>query len=168
MKQQHERRAVQAVSILSALFISSAVSPVRAGSGCSTGTLDDNLKHPDVVAIFTGTVTAVQQVPPSLTFPRDRRQIGTMNVTRVWKGDITSTTALHLWITESSSTAGLQIGTEYLVKAYELDADARQWFRLPRTGERALGANGLACSVMPIDSPSAVRVISAAPGYPPK
>jgi hypothetical protein len=57
---------------------------------------------------------------------------------------------------------------EYVAIAHELSADARQWFGLPRTGERALGVNGWACGVMSIDSPPAIRLLDAAPGYPPK
>ena len=146
-----------------------AVAPARQG-GCGALSLDDYLKHSDVAAIFTGMVTAVKAVPNSSTWPRDRRQIGTMTVTRVWKGEVSSTTALHLWFTEGRDReAGFQPSVEYVAIAHELSPESRASFGLPWTGERELGVNGWgSCSVMQADGPSALRLIGAAPGYPPK
>jgi hypothetical protein len=143
--------------------------PVIAQGGCISGPLEQYLEHAGVVAIFRGAVTAVKPVPDSLTFPRDHREIATMTVTRVWKGTVASTTALHRWFAEGRfSGGGFEAGKEYVAIAHELSPESRPWFGLPWTGERALGVNGWgACSVMPADSPAALRLIGAAPGYPP-
>ena len=158
------------VALAAYLAFVAAPQPATAQGGCISGSLEDYLQHTSVVAIFKGVVTAVRAVPDSLTFPRDHREIATMTVTRVWKGNVASTTALHRWFTEGrDSGGGFVSGREYLAIAHELSPESRPWFGLPWTGERAFGVNGWgACSVMPADSPAALRLIGAAPGYPPK
>src|SRR5688572_16736555 len=134
----------QCCAALAAYFAFVVISqPVIAQGGCISASLEERLDHDGVVAIFKGVVTAVKAVPDSLTFPRDHREIATMTVTRVWKGNVASTTALHRWFTEGrASGGGFEAGNEYLAIAHELSPESRPWFGLPWTGERALGVNG--------------------------
>ena len=140
--------------------------PGRAQGGCATQSLDKYLEHTNVVAIFRATVTAVKPVRQSLSFPRDRREIAAMRVTRIWKGTVALETALLHWF--QAGAPQFQLGAESLVIAHELSPESRQWFGLPATGARALGVNGLACDAMTVDRPAAIRIMEAAAGYAPQ
>ena len=150
-----------------ALFVLlAAVSPPPAQGGCG-GDFAASLKHPDVVAIFKGTATSVKNVPPSLTWPRDRRQIATMMVTSVWKGEVSARTVVYAFL-GSGTVAGIEANAEYLVIAHVLTPESRPWFGLPWTGEPALGSNQFGCGIKPISSPNTAKFIGDAPGYPPR
>jgi hypothetical protein len=125
-----------------------------------------HLDHPNVVAIFRGTVTSISAVPPSLTWPRDRRQIATMAVTTVWKGDVSSRAVVYAFL-GSGNIEGMVTNAEYLVIAHVLAPESRPWFGLPWTGEPALGSNGMGCGIRPFSSLNA-KFMGDAPGYPPK
>ena len=60
-------------------------SPSRAQEGCG-GDFAAYLGHPDVNAIFKGTVTSGKNVPPSLTWPRDRRHFRGLRFLRELRG----------------------------------------------------------------------------------
>jgi hypothetical protein len=124
------------------------------------------LDHPDVVAIFRGTVTSVRAVPPSLTWPRDRRQIATMAVATVWKGDMSPRAVVYAFL-GSGDVEAILTNAEYLVIAHVLRPESRPWFGLPWTGEPALGSNGMGCGIRPLSSLTA-KFLGDAPSYPPK
>lgn len=142
--------------------------PQRAQAGCA-GDFEMYLKHPDVVAIFRGTVTAVQSLRAALKLSpestaAENYQIATLRVSTVWKGEVPPRTALHF--ARGEGNLMLALNAEYLVIAHELSVESRRRFGLPITGERALGSNEFGCGVRPIDT--AVRLIGGAVGYPPK
>jgi hypothetical protein len=141
---------------------------VRPEAGCAITSLDQFLKHPNVVAIFKGAVTKLELVPPSLSFPGDVRQIATMRVTLVWKGSVAPETRLYFYAGEGGPSGVIREENEYLVIAHQLSPENRTWFHLPSSGERALGANELGCGAIPVASPSAARLIGEAPGYSPQ
>ena len=155
-------RTTDAIAILLAL------PGVRLEAGCGATSLGQYLKHRDVVAIFRATVTLLEAVPPSLSFPRDIRQIATMKVASVWKGNVTPETRVYFHGGEGGPANVMRDGGEYLVIAHVLSAESRPWFRLSPSGDRALGANELGCGVVPVANPSAVRMMGEAPGYPPQ
>jgi hypothetical protein len=151
---------------LTLLALLSPVSPARAQGGCG-GDFASHLEHPNVTAIFKGTVTSVRNVPPSLTWPRDRRQIATMTVATVWKGDVSARTVVYAFL-GTGNVPGMEADAEYLVFAHVLSPESRPWFGLPWTGEPALGSNQFGCGIRPISSPSTAKLVGDAPGRPPR
>ena len=149
-------------AVLALLLFSSTA---NAQGGCYAPSLAMYLDHPDVVAIVRGTVTSVRAVPPSLTWPRDRRQIATMAVTTVWKGDVSPRAVVYAFV-GSGDVAGMVMNAEYLVIAHVLSPESRAWFGLPWTGEPVLGSNGIGCGVRPIPSLNAKFQRSSCPSIP--
>jgi hypothetical protein len=153
--------------IASALFVSLAVGQT-ARAACISVPLERYLLHPDVAAIFRGTV--VEAIPVTYALPEGfgpaPGQVAKVRVAGVWKGDVHRDTILYF--REGEGDRLLEVGREYLVIASVLSAVGRQQFGLSAEGEEGLSAAELGCGAIPFESPTAQNMLGNRPSQPPR
>ena len=137
-------------------------------AACVETTLAQDLTHPDIVAIFGGSV--VETTPVSIPLPENlgqtAAQIVTGQVVGVWKGDVPRETLLYFRVGEARRL--LEAGQEYLFITSQLSRFGRQQFGIPPGDDQRLSTNEYGCGAVPFDTAYARRVVGETRAYPPR
>jgi hypothetical protein len=160
---------MRAAALTGGLVLLNAV-PEAVQAACLPMTLAQASSHPNVTAIFRGSVLGFERVTVRLL--EDLRltpmagQIATIRVAGVWKGDVARETLLYFRVGEGERL--LDIGGDYLFIAGQLDAFGRRQFNVPPVDDQRLSTTEYGCGAIPFASAYAQRIVDGTAGHPPR
>jgi len=124
------------------------------------------LNDPEVALIFHGTVTRIAAVAHRTPMPDGKvllesDQIVTFDVQRTWKGSTPRNVSVYN-ISSGSEGHALIVGRQYLVFAYVMSPEGRDYFGLPAKRRDALIAG---CDLTESSNPYADGLTNDDPGF---